>query len=191
MTDTAKRTVLYTLLAIALVGFAYVSGRAAGVDSVTLRDAETVLAGHTGYLRAIDSLRGVEAHYVGLEGYYRRLADSLGHIALTPSSIDRDSARIFSDTALVASSNASRSATDSMRVIFLGRALDACDASREAADSALARCRLRGDSLETSLRAVLAVKSCRLLGFIPCPSRGAWFIVGAVGGALLEHRLTH
>ena len=187
MSASARRALLYGVLALCLMGFCWVSGQAAGVDSVTLRDAETVLAGHSGYLRAIDSLKGVEAHYVGLEGYYRRLADSLG-VAMTrvPSHHPSPGVTPASDTVTV-----STGSNDSLRVIFLGRALDSCDASREAADSALARCGRRADSLETSLRAVLAVKSCRLLGFIPCPSRGAWFIVGAVGGALLEHRLTH
>lgn len=188
MSSAAKRGILYTILALALMGFCWVSGRAAGVDSVTLRDAETVLAGHSGYLRAIDSLKGVEAHYVGLEGYYRRLADSLGRFhAANPVGV-QVSANPSGSSPQGANS---RPVADSLRVVFLGRALDACDASRGAADSALARCRLRGDSLETSLRAVLAVKSCRVFGFIPCPSRGAFFVLGAVGGALLEHRLTH
>lgn len=185
MTATAKRTILYAILALAICGFAYVQGRSDAIDSLTLGRAETLLAGHTGYLRVIDSLKGVEARYVGLEGFWRDKADSLGRRSqgANPVGVQPSSA-----TGLPSSGGLHVSQNDSMRVIFLGRALDSCDLARGAADSALSLCRARGDSLERSLREVLAVKSCRFL-FFKCPSRSAFFILGAVGGALLEHRL--
>lgn len=168
------------------MGFCWVSGRAAGVASVTFSEAHALLGGHAGYQRVIDSLKGTEARYVGLEGFWRAKADSLARLhAANPVGV-HDS----SGTGLPSSGGLHVSQNDSLRVIFLGRALDACDGARLAADSALARCAARGDSLEASLRAVLAVKSCRFL-FFKCPSRSAFFVVGALAGAILEHRLSH
>jgi len=181
MSAGLRRGLLYGALALCLMGFCYVQGRSDAIDQIALQHAETLVAGHTGYLRVIDSLKGAEARYVGLEGFWRAKADSIARTltrtSLLPSHTDTSSGRNGIPQA------------DSLRVIFLGRALDACDASREAADSALARCGRRADSLETSLREVLAVKSCRFL-FFKCPSRSEFFILGAVGGALLESRIS-
>lgn len=185
MSATIRRAILYGVLALCLCGFAYVQGRSDESASVTFSEANAILGGHAGYRRVIDSLRGAEARFVGLEGYWRARADSLGGIQRT-TAVANSPAGADSTPHLANS----QPVNDSLRVIFLGRALDACDASRGLADSALARCAARGDSLERSLRAVLAVKSCRVL-FIPCPSRSAFFVVGALAGALLDHRLSH
>ena len=186
MSPGLRRALLYAVLALCLCGFAYVQGRSDAVDQQALQRAETLLAGHTGYLRVIDSLRSAEARYVGLEGFWRAKADSLAHSALAAGVKDT-----LKPTQPSGAANTLVTVpSDSLRVIFLGRALDACDASRSAADSALALCRVRGDSLEAALRGVLAVRGCKIL-FFKCPSRSALFVLGAVGGALLEHRLSH
>lgn len=196
MSSAAKRTILYGVLALCLMGFCYVQGRASATDDLTLDRASALLGGHGAYQRAIGLLRDSEAAFVRSEGFWRAKADSLGRRfhAANPVGVQPSS---HLDSAALASRLPSRSSTDSgvpyqpadsLRVIFLGRALDACDASRAAADSALARCGRRADSLETSLREVLAVKECRFL-FFKCPSRSAFFLLGAVGGALLKSRL--
>lgn len=183
MSAGLRRSLLYGVLALVLMGFCWVQGRASAIDDLTLEHAQAVLNGHQGYERALEALRGREADFVRSEAFWRAKADSLGR--QMGNQIQRPLASKNPQELLVPAS-----ASDSLRVIFLGRALDACDASRSAADSALALCRVRGDSLEAALRGVLAIKTCRLPFGIPCPSRGALFVLGAVSGAILENRLS-
>ena len=158
---------MYGVLALCLMGFCYVQGKAAGVDSVTLRDAAALIGGHKGYTRALDSLISI-AHRDSAQ------ADSLAKHPRyrTVITAHHDTLTVL-DTVWVA-----------QEVTALRGAYGACS-------EALTRCRARGDSLQASLEAVLKTKECRLVLGIPCPSRGALFVLGAVGGALLEHRLTH
>ncbi len=166
MSSAAKRTLLYGVLALCLMGFAWVSGRASGVDSVVLRDAAALVGGHKGYTRVVDSLQGLAQREASR-------ADSLGKHPryLTVVTAHHDTLTVL-DTVWVA-----------QEVTALRGAYTACS-------EGLTRCRARADSLQASLEAVLKTRECRLILGIPCPSRGALFVLGAVGGALLEHRLS-
>jgi hypothetical protein len=168
MTDTVKRLALYGVLALCLCGFAYVQGRADQQAALTFEHAQQVLAGHGAYTHLQDSLGRLERGFVATEAFWRAKADSLS--SQTRSS-QRSSALTRAANSSISSSIPLHPYADSLRVIFLGRALDACDASRGAADSALALCRMRGDTLEASLRAVLKARTPRFGFFLgPCIS---------------------
>ena len=166
MTSAAKRGILYAVLALCLMGFCYVQGKAAAVDELTVDRAQSLLGGSRIARRLQDSLGEVSRKYLAR-------ADSL---AKHPRYVQvvtahHDTVQVW-DTVWVA-----------QQVTDLRGAYSACSV-------ALTLCKARSDSLEMSLAAVLKVKACHVL-FLPCPSRGALFVLGAVGGALLEHRLTH
>lgn len=166
MTDAVKRILLYSVLVVALCGFFYVQGKAAATNELTIDKAQALLGGHKGYARSLDSLVAI-AHRDSAH------ADSLAKHPqyVTIVTAHHDTVTTL-DTVWVA-----------QEVTSLRGAYTACS-------EGLTRCRARGDSLEATLAAVLKVKTCHLL-FLPCPSRGAIFLLGAVGGAVLENRLTH
>jgi len=181
------RWLAWGCVGLALLFLAWTEGAAHEQDALTFQNAEQVLARHGAYVHLQDSLRLVERRFVGEEAFWRAKADSLGKVQNVAASLaNRDTSKAES----VSSNTTQLPATDSLRVVFLGRSLDACDAARGAADSALARCEARGDSLSRALADVLRAKACRFLLF-KCPSRSALFIGGAVLGALLENRLSH
>lgn len=151
--------ILYGTLALCLMGFCWVSGKAAGVDSVVLRDAQALLGGHKGYTRALDSLSDEAA---GDSAY----ADSL---AAHPRTI----------TIITAHHDTIRA----VDTVWVAQTVSALTKAYSACSEALALCKARGDSLEASLAAVLKVKECHIL-FMQCPSREVTFVAGGILGFL-------
>jgi len=47
----------------------------------------------------------------------------------------------------------------------------------------------RASGLDSSLRALLTVRTCRMLGLVPCPSRKLALVAGLIGGLLLAPKL--
>lgn len=164
MSSAAKRGILYGVLALCLMGFCYVQGKAAAVDELTVDRAQSLLGGSRIARRLQDSLGEVSRKYLAR-------ADSLAkhprYVQIVTA--HHDTVQVL-DTVWVA-----------QQVSALGTAYQSCS-------EGLTRCRARGDSLQASLEAVLKVKECHIL-FVSCPSRSAFFVVGALAGALLEHRL--
>lgn len=83
---------------------------------------------------------------------------------------------------------------------LVGRELRASLAEEQAAGAALEVARRtastradtaerRASGLESTLRALLTVRTCRVLGLLPCPSRKLALIGGVVGGVLLVRSL--
>lgn len=164
MTSAAKRGILYGVLALCLMGFCYVQGKAAAVDELTVDRAQSLVNGH--------------------RGYERRLASLI-------STAQRDSARadsLFHHTHYVQVVTAHHDTVQLLDTVWVAQTVTALQGAYSACSEALTLCKARGDSLQASLEAVLKVKACHVL-FLPCPSRGALFVLGAVGGALLESRL--
>lgn len=162
MSAGLRRAILYGLLAIALCGYSWVEGRASEQTAEAVDYGKSVLGGHRGFearLR-VDSLRLValgasEGRFVASEAFWRHIADSLAADTLDTTGV----AHTPLDSALQ---------RRSMRNTALQYALNACDASREASDSArvllatdLALCRARGDSLEVAVGRLLKVRAPR------------------------------
>lgn len=156
MPDIAKRLILYGVLALCLVGYGFVEGKAAQQTADAVNYGKLALGGHAGFQRelradslAIVRLRGVQAQYVASEGRWRKLADSL-----------------LADT--LGDSGEAKPPDFPAATVALGKALQACDASRVASDSALQvltqdlqLCKARGDTLETAIGRLLKVKAPR------------------------------
>lgn len=172
---TARRIALYACLVAALMGYAFVEGRASEQTAEAVDYSRTILAGSHAFL---DRLRGdsltisrlarSEVSWVALEGHWRHVADSLA-----------------ADTLDIVTPGTNTQTPPLTPTIALGRSLDACDASRAASDSArallatdLALCKARGDTLETALRRLIAVRSPRF-GFTVGPA-----ILGDVSGSV-------
>ncbi len=160
MSAGLRRGLLYGVLALCLMGFCYVQGKSAGVDSVVLKDAAALLGGHRGYARTLDSLARTasqaKAHADSLAKHPRYIQVVTAH---------HDTVQTI-DTVWVA-----------QQITDLNHAYSACS-------EALTLCKARGDSLEASLAAVLKVKTCKWL-FIPCPSRELAFFGGGILGFLI------
>ena len=165
MSPGLRRAFLYGVLALCLCGFAWVSGRSSAIDDLTLDRAQSLANGHRGYERVVDSLLRVSQ---GAKARADSLAQHPRYVQVVTAHHDTVT---MLDTVWVA-----------QQVTALGTAYQACS-------EGLMRCRARGDSLQASLEAVLKVKECHIL-FVSCPSRTAFFVIGAVSGAILEHRLS-
>ena len=163
MSPVLQRLILYGCLAGVLIAFGFAQGASHEADALLVDQAHQLVGSHTTFQRVQDSLRGVERRFVGEEDFWRTKADSVGRA-------NRDqSAPTKSDSVALSGTMTTPIPTDSLRVVFLGRALDACDAARGAVDSALARCASRADSLTRTLRDVLAMKKPRFGWFAgPC-----------------------
>ena len=156
------RWTAWGLVGVALLLFAYSQGRADQQASVIEHEGYALLASHTTYVRVQDSLGRLERGFVVEENFWRAKADSLAN----QSAITMNAAPVASSHDTL---GATHLPTDSLRLLFLGRALLACDESRAVVDTALVRCAARSDSLERSLRAVLASKRPRFGWFLgPC-----------------------
>lgn len=164
MSATIRRAILYSVLGLALCAFCWVQGAAHATDLLVEQSAYQLLAGHTTALRVQDSLRGVsqraKADADSLRAHPRYVQIVTAH---------HDTVQTV-DTIWV-----------NQQVADLNRAYSACS-------EALTLCRARSDSLEKSLHDLLRVRECRLIGFLPCPPRGALLIAGGVLGFLLGHR---
>ena len=174
-----RTVVLVVLAALAIYGI----GRREARLSEELRNwkhaAQLALQAGETYRTSRDSLivreNALAARLRALSGDLRRLgraADSLARIADTAQSIGPY------QIALIASRNAGA----------------ACRATLAVADSGWSTCRARASlaearaaRLDSLLRAGVKVQSCRLLIF-PCPSRGAVFAGGLLGGFLFGRR---
>lgn len=153
MSDVAKRLILYMALALCLMGYGWVEGRAAQQTADAVNYGQAVLGGHRGFASRLkaDSLTVARLTHLGAfwgdsEAYWKRVAQ-----------------QAIADT--VDSTAPSSPATP---LVALGRALDACDAGKAAQDSALqvlqtdlALCKARGDTLETAVGRLLKVRSPR------------------------------
>ena len=166
MSDVSKRFVLYTALAVALCAFCWVAGHTSAIDDLTVDRAQSLVNGHRGYERALSALRTLAADEA-------RRADSL---AKTPRYVQVVTAHHDTVTML--------------DTVWVAQRVTALQGAYQACSEGLTLCRARGDSLQAALEGMLKVRACHVL-FVPCPSRTVTFFLGAVGGALLEHRLTH
>lgn len=185
MSATARRIALYVCLVLALCGYSWVEGRASEQTAEAVDYSKSVLAGSHAFLGrlqgdslTISRLARSEGSWVVLEGHWRHVADSL-----------------LADTLDIVTPGTNTQTPPLTPTIALGRSLDACDASREASDSArallatdLALCRARGDSLTSALQGLLKVRECRILLF-HCPSRTVVFFLGAAGGFALSRTI--
>lgn len=164
MSPTLRRILLYACLGFALLAYGFVEGKAAQQTADAVEYGKLALGGHAGFEKALraDSaaivrLRGVQAQYVASEGRWRHLADSL-----------------LADT--LDSGGAVKAPDLPAATVALGKALQACDASRQAEDSALqvlqqdlALCRARSDTLEVAVGRLLKVRAPRF-GFTLGPA---------------------
>ena len=170
------------LIAAALVAYLWI--RHDGAQSAELarwkQAAQGAIVAGNAYRASRDSLAKQESilrrRYGALNGDLERLratSDSLSRVADTAQTIGpyRE--------ALIAANNVGAT----------------CRATLAVADSGWSTCAVRARlaearaaKLDSLLRQGLKVQTCRVLGLLPCPSRGLVFLGGAVGGYLLSRR---
>lgn len=164
MSSTFRRIVLYVCLGLAILGFGWVEGRAAEQTAEAVDYGKVVLTGSHAFLGRLeaDSLRVVAltrrgAFWADSEAYWKGVAQT----ALADTL----------DTTGVAQTPNSPAATTALTY-----ALQACDTRASALDSArallatdLALCKARGDTLESAVRRLLAVRAPRF-GFTIGPA---------------------
>jgi hypothetical protein len=159
--------------ALALYGLGRREARLSREAATWRQNAEQALAAVQGYERSLDSLRGVETKLRILSGRTRLRVDTL---------------RLQAETLLVHGDTQAAIAP-------LRESLSACrqgwavaDAAGQACDQRAALAEARATRLDSLLRIGVRVHTCRLVGLLPCPSRGLAFLGGAIGGYLLARR---
>src|SRR3990172_4428693 len=178
-----KGKLSYVLLAIAGIVL-YGMGRRAARLSAELANwkqaAQHALQARTAYVGQIDSLRGLEARLrarqarlEAISGDLRATADSLAQIADTASSVGPYRSALLASQAVAAICRATLAVSDSGWTTCAQRA-----GLSEA----------RAQRLDSLLRQGVKIQTCRIAGFLPCPSRGLAFLGGAIGGYLLSPR---
>ena len=164
MQVNVPRWIAWGCVGLAALFLAWTEGAAHQQAELTFENAAHLLAGHTTASRLQDSLsrimQGAKAQADSLRAHPRYVQIVTAH---------HDTVQTV-DTVWV-----------NQQVADLNHAYSACS-------EALTLCRARSDSLEKSLHDLLRVRECRLIGFLPCPPRGALFVAGGVLGFLLGHR---
>lgn len=178
-----KKAVPYLLVLIAAFGLYLMGRHAAGLSAelaLWKKASQEALTARTAYVGQVDSLRGVEARLrarqarlEAISGDLRATAESLARVADTAQTVGPYRSALLASQAVAATCRATLAVSDS--------GWQSCAVRAGLAEA-------RAERLDSLLRAGVKIQTCRIVGFLPCPSRGVAFLGGVIGGYLLSRR---
>ena len=178
-----KKALPYLLVLVAAFGLYLMGRHAAGLSAELARwkkASQEALQARSAYIHEIDSLKGLEARLRSRGGQLQSLlgtitvtADSLAQIADTAQTVGPYRSALLASQAVAATCRATLAVSDS--------GWQSCAVRAGLAEK-------RAERLDSLLRVGVKVQGCRIVGFLPCPSRTVAFLGGAIGGYVLSRR---